>query len=359
MKFNFLFALVALLSFGCSSETEPLEEVSSESGLYFPPFQSAEWESVSPIDLGWKTENEQALFDLLEEKGTKAFIILKDGKIAIEWYFGDHTQNTSWYWASAGKTLTSFTVGIAQEQGFLNISNKTSDYLGNGWTSASLDQENRITIKNQLTMTSGLNDLEFDCVTADCLEYVANAGTRWAYHNGPYTLLQQVVSNASNSDWSTYFNENLRDKIGMDGFWFSTNGQNNVFFSSARSMARFGLLNLNNGVWDGEIILSDTNYISDTKNTSQSLNKSYGYLWWLNGKDGYMLPALQTQFNGSLISNAPSDTYAGLGKNDQKLYIVPSENLVVIRMGENANDSLLATSAFDNELWSSISDFIN
>ena len=64
--------------------------------------------------------------------------------------------NTSlWYWASAGKTLTSTVSGIAQEEGLININNKVSDYLGTGWTSESLDKENLITCKNLLSMNSG------------------------------------------------------------------------------------------------------------------------------------------------------------------------------------------------------------
>ena len=59
-----------------------------------------------------------------------------------------------------------------------------------------------------------------------------------------------------------------------------------------------------------------------------------------------------------LIPNAPADTYSGLGKNDQKLYIVPSKGLVIVRMGDNAGESLLGPSSFDNALWEKISNFI-
>lgn len=361
-----LWVFAIFLSLGCSEDSLDVDnEVIEESeenentSLYFPPTASPDWEMLTITELGWNENTEQSLRDYLEEKDTRAFIILKDGKIVVEWYFDDHTQNTSWYWASAGKTLTAFTVGLAQNDGFLDISDKTSNYLGAGWTSLTTEKEDLITIRHQLTMTSGMDDVEFDCVTPDCLNYVVDAGTRWAYHNGPYTLLQSVVANAAGQDWSDYFNAQLRNKIGMDGFWFSTNGKNNVYFSTARSMARFGLLNLNNGTWDGEEILSDMQYLETMTNTSQNLNKSYGYLWWLNGKENYRLPGSQVEFSGNLIPNAPADTYAGLGKNDQKLYVVPSENLVVVRMGENASDNPLASSSFDNELWGILSDLMN
>lgn len=123
-------------------------------------------------------------------------------------------------------------------------------------------------------------------------------------------------------------------------------------------MARFGLLNLNNGNWENESILGDMNYLEAMKNSSQDLNKSYGHLWWLNGKENYRAPGSQEVFTGSLIPNAPADTYAGLGKNDQKLYIVPSKGLVVVRMGEAAGDELLGPSSFDKELWEQINSLV-
>lgn len=363
-KLAVISTLFALLFWSCSSDSSSTDDgditpVPEPEGLYFPPSGSAEWETVTPSDLEWNTDAEQDVYDLLVERDSKAFIILKDGKIAVEWYFDDHTQNTSWYWASAGKTLTSFTVGLAQEEDLLSISDTTSSYLGEGWTNETTEKENLITIWNQLTMTSGMDDTEFDCVTPDCLTYVADAGNRWAYHNGPYTLLQSVVANAASMEWSDYFNSRLRDKIGMTGFWITTNGSNNVYFSNARSMARFGLLNLNNGKWDDETILADTAYLNDMKNTSQNLNRAYGYLWWLNGKSSFRIPQSQLEFSGTLIPNAPSDLYAGLGANDQKLYIVPSQGLVIVRMGEDATSENLGPSSFDNELWEKLSAYIN
>ena len=361
---HLLYTLTSVLLFACSTDAvevtqDNLLKEPEVANLYFPPNSTDEWEGSILEELNWNTTAAPLLQDFLAEKGTKAFIILKNGKIAVEWYFDSHTQNTSWYWASAGKTLTAFTIGVAQEQGLLDITNNTSDFLGEGWTSLINEKERLISIQNQLTMTSGLNNQFFDCITPDCLEYVSDAGTQWSYHNGPYTLLQSVVANASQQEWSAYFNQHVRDKIGMDGFWFSSNDLNNVYFSTARSMARFGLLNLNNGVWNGAVILGDTAYQNAMKNTSQELNQAYGYLWWLNGKSSYLTPGLSTQFSGSLIPNAPSDTYAGLGKNDQKLYIVPSQGLVVVRMGEDAGEDQLGPSSFDNNLWEKINALIN
>jgi CubicO group peptidase (beta-lactamase class C family) len=136
----------------------------------------------------------------------------------------------------------------------------------------------------------------------------------------------------------------------MKGLWVPV-GYNNVYYSNARSMARFGLLLLNKGKWDQTMILSDTTYFADQTTSSQNINLSYGYLTWLNGKASYMLPTLQNIFNGPMVPNAPAEMFSALGKNDQKIYVIPSQKLVIIRMGESAGNVELAQSSFDNELW--------
>ena len=118
-------------------------------------------------------------------------------------------------------------------------------------------------------------------------------------------------------------------------------------------MARFGLFILARGNWNGTQVL-DTAYFRRMTTPSQPLNRSYGYLWWLNGQPSYQLPGSQVTLPGPLIPAAPSDLIAALGKNDQKIYVVPSLGLVVVRQGQSAGASRLAASSFDNELWTKI-----
>jgi CubicO group peptidase (beta-lactamase class C family) len=321
--------------------------------MYFPPLSGNDWETTSPATLGWSLPELQNLYGYLEQKNTKAFIILKNGRIVAEKYFGSFTSDSLWYWASAGKTMTSVLVGIAQQEGLLNINDRTSKYLGAGWTSAPRAKEDLITIRHQITMTTGLDDgvANDDCTLPSCLLYKADAGTRWAYHNAPYTILDKVVEAASGKSYNTYFREKIRDRIGMNGTWLRNNEYNNVYYSTPRSMARFGLLLLNKGIWDKTAVLSDAGYFNNQVNTSQNLNLSYGYLTWLNGKSTHMLPTLQNVFSGALVPDATAEMYCALGKNDQKIYVVPSQGLVVIRMGNAAGNVQLASSSFDNELW--------
>ncbi len=323
--------------------------------LYFPPAGPA-WEAIDPVaELNWCQENLDTLQAYLQERDSKAFIILKGGKIAVEWYYDSFTQDSLWYWASAGKSLTATLVGIAQQEGYLDLDDPTSDYLGTQWTDCYQDDEEKITIRHQLTMTSGLDDGlgDVDCTDPQCLECLAEPGTRWAYHNAPYTLLDQVIAGATGSTINGYFATRIGSKIGALGLYVKL-GYNNVFFSRPRDMARFGLLIQGKGTWDGTPVLSDTNYYNLMVNTSQEMNKSYGYLWWLNGKGQHMLPGLQFTFNQNLIPTAPDDLFAGLGKNDQKVYVVPSQDLVVVRMGNSAGATLPALSGFDSQLWALI-----
>ena len=324
--------------------------------MYFPPNDGSNtWETKSISSLGWNQSQVQPLLDFVQSKNTKSFIILVNGRIVLEHYFNGHSATTPWYWASAGKTLTSTVTGIAQDENLININNKVSTYLGTGWTSAPLAKENLITCKNLLAMNSGLDDSLGDDVSPANLQYVADAGNRWAYHN-VYVKLQDVIAQASGQTWTNYFNTKLRDKLGMTGgAWINSGDGLSVYWSTTRNMARFGLMSLNRGKWNGTTIVSES-FFNQASTTSQNINEAYGYLWWLNGKSTYHLPTTQFEFNGTLIPNAPSDMFAALGKNDQKIYVIPSKKMVVMRMGDVANPAnpTFALSGFDNELWQKI-----
>lgn len=319
--------------------------------LYFPPLTGSTWATTDPQSLGWCTEAIPPLYDFLESTHTRAFIVLKDGKIVLEKYFGSFARDSVWYWASAGKTLTAFTVGIAQQEGLLHLSDSSSHYLGKGWTSLSPAQEGRITVRHQLTMTTGLRDgpPDSDCTLPGCLVYMADPGSRWAYHNAPYTLLDKVLEAASKQNFNSYVATRVLSKTGIRGL-FVKSGYNNVFFSTARSMARFGLLLLNQGRWANTPVLSDTAYLRQMTSSSQSLNPSYGYLTWLNGKDRLMVPSSQIVFRTSLSPSAPPDMYAAMGKNGQFLNVVHSQNLVWVRMGD-APDNSSVPFTLNEDIW--------
>lgn len=321
---------------------------------YFPPAAPGAWDTLSPARFGWCNDKIDSLYALLARENTKAFILLKDGKIVLEQYFDGHTATSNWYWASAGKSLTATLVGIAKANGSLQLTDSSSKYLGVGWTAATPAQEGAITVWHQLTMTSGLDDAFGDpfCTIDTCLRYLAPAGTRWAYHNGPYTLLDGVISGATGQTLNQFTNQRLKQPTGMDGL-FIPSGFNNVFYSTARSMARFGWLIYNRGWWNGQAVLNDSVYFNQMVNTSQPHNLSYGYLWWLNGKTSYKVPGSQLNIPGFLSPDAPADMVAAMGKNGQFINVVPSQGMVWIRMGD-APDNSLVPFLLQNKIWQHI-----
>lgn len=323
--------------------------------LYYPPINDTVWQRVTLDELGWDAGKIDSMVAYANRTLSKALIVLVGGRIAVEWYAPGRTVTSPWYWASAGKTVTATLVGALLQEGKLGLDDPTSKYLGRGWTSLPPEQEDRITIRNQLTMTSGLDDgvSNRDCTKPECLVYKADAGTRWAYHNAPYTLLDGVVEAASGESFQTVLRRTLLAKTGMTG-QFVAMGDNNVMVSTPRSMARFGLLAQGKFVWNGTPVLTDTAYVNALTRPSQQLNPAYGYLWWLNGQATYKVPYLQIDFPGPIMREAPSDAVNALGKNNQIVSVSPSMNIVIVRMGDNP-DSLLAgmdvpmTQA--NDLW--------
>jgi CubicO group peptidase (beta-lactamase class C family) len=347
-----LFFLLIIFS-ACDNDPQP----NPVETMYFPSNIDATWETKSLASLDWNEDAVEDLNEYLILKHTKSFMILVNGRIVMEKYFDGHTQTSSWPWNSAGKTLVATTTGIAQEEGLLDINTSASQYLGAGWTSESAEKENLITPRHLLTMTSGIND-ESQLVVKSNLTYLADAGTRWSYSN-VFQILMDVVAAASDQSFETYFDANLKNKIGMDGYW--NNGAIfKIYHSTTRSMARFGLLALNKGKWKDEQIINET-FFNESITTSQNINPSYGYLWWLNGKSNYMVPGGQTVYPGNLVSNAPADMYAAMGAEDQRIYVVPSMNMVVVRMGDasDPDNPNFALSGFDGDLWEKLNAVLN
>ena len=351
MKQIMLLALVVLSLAACKKTHSDTGEDGGDP-YYYPPLTGDIWETKSAASVGWDETLLQSAFDYAATKNTYGLIVLQHGKIVKEQYWNNWTKDTRYYLASAGKSIVGFVAGIAQEDGMININDKTSKYLGTGWTSLPPAKEDLITIKNQLTMTTGLDDAvaDPDCMTPACLVYKADAGTRWAYHNAPYRLVQDVLGAASGQTWNAYCKAKLFDKIGISGaFWL-----NYVMYCTTRDAARVGSLILRIGEWDGDKLLTDPNYFTAMTNTSQNMNLSYGYLWWLNGKASCMVPQSQLVIPTSLAPNAPADMIMALGKGDKKIYVIPSLDAVVVRLGDDAGASTLGPSSFDNELWAKL-----
>ncbi|PIF46173.1 CubicO group peptidase (beta-lactamase class C family) [Chryseobacterium sp. 52] len=293
-----------------------------------------------------------------QENKSRAFMIYKDGKLINETYFGTKIlnkqpfdENSNWYWASAGKSLTAVLIGIAQQEHLLNINDSVSKYLGK-WTSLKKEDEDKITIKYLLTMTSGLDyTKDQNCQSNNCFVYKNAAGSFWYYDTPAYSQLAKVIEKVTHQSMDQYTAEKLSD-VGISGKWIQyDNGL--VFSSTAKSFLQFGKLVLNKGKLNGKTGYTYDDYFQQMTNTSQQYNSSYGYLWWLNGKSTSKVPGMEMSFDQSLVPDAPKDMFCALGKNGQILDIIPGQNLIILRMGENPS-AFQNVILFHRDLWREI-----
>lgn len=209
---------ISILFTACSKDAKTKsEDDTASTGMSLPEIENTTWETITPEQLHWNEDNLPDLYDYLKTKNSKGFIVLKNVRMVLEKYFNGHSQNENWLWYSARKVLVSGIVGIAQEENFLSINDKSSDYLGTNWSSLTTEQQDLITVKNHLSMSPGLKDyigqtIQWICTQPTCFNYEADAGTRWAYHQGAFTMLKDAVTDTADTDFNDYFNSKKKNR---------------------------------------------------------------------------------------------------------------------------------------------------
>ena len=317
---------------------------------YFPPVDGSAWETILPTRLGYDSAALAAAIEWAGTQHSTAVVVLWRGRIVAERYWRGWTAGTDSIIASAGKSVVSALAGELARQGRLSLDSAAVRYLGAGWSRSPLT-ETRITVRHLMGMMSGLDD---------SLKTVALPGNRFYYNNPAYYQMFGVLQAASGQSITALSKALLFDRIGMLSanwrFNIDTGEPGWILSCSARDMARFGLLALNRGRWNGNGVLADSAWFAASWRAAPPDNGGYGLLWWLNGSASYRIPGpyvLPTQ-SGQLIPSAPSDLVAALGKGDKKIYIVPSLELVLVRHGEEADvvgGNPLAISTFDEQWW--------
>ncbi len=317
-------------------------------GTYFPPAEGAgAWATVDPTAAGWDANALAAVKDWIGTTAGTSFLVLADGKILTEGYWGADA-GTLRDIASAQKSVVSLLVGIAIANRAFGPDDTVSSLVGAGWTNDTPANESAITVRQLLTMTSGLDD---------SLMRVAAPGSTWRYNTNAYHCLEGVLEAKTGKTMQDLTRSALFDRIGAGAsVWttrpFQKDGKGQPIHAlemTARDMGRVGLLVQAGGVWNGATIVPQA-YLTVALDTSQALNPAYGLLWWLNGKASYLLPGGQGA-TGPLIPSAPMDLVAALGALDQKIYVARSGKLVVIRQGKAASQGTQALSDFDDQLW--------
>jgi CubicO group peptidase (beta-lactamase class C family) len=264
---------------------------------------------------------------------TRAVIIIKDGNLVYEKYGAGYNSESSLIGWSMTKSITNAMVGILVKDGKLTLDKKN---LLEEWQG---DDRRNIALTDMLHMSSGLDFEEDYASPSDATNmlfrsYAAGAfaiksklknkpGQVFYYSSGTSNILQEIIKRqfASIKDYQRFPYERLFDKIGMSSAILETDPSgtfigSSFMYATALDWARFGQLYLQDGIWNGERILPEgwTKYSgTETPNS----NGRYAAHFWVEHND----------------KEFPADAYLADGFEGQHVNIIPSENMIIVRLG--------------------------
>ena len=329
-----------------------------------------EWDKVSPETVGMSSEKLNAARDVLSKKGTKTFLVIKNDRIAYEWYAPGFGPKKKHYTASMAKALVGgVSLMLALNDGLLGADDPACKYIPE-WSRH--PQKSKITIRHLATHSSGIEDAEQDnighfelpgwkgqfwkqdpdpfTVSRDKAPVIFEPGSQYAYSNPGMALLSYAVTAAlkgtEHNDIRTLLRQRIMRPIGVkDSDWsigygktFEVNGMNLVANwggggYTARAVARVGRLMLRKGNWQGNQLV-DSKWVEEVvrfagtplpDRPAGNPSPGSGLGWWTN-------------FDG-VWSKVPRDAFAGAGAGNQVLLVVPSLDLIIVRNGSNLYDS--------------------
>lgn len=282
--------------------------------------------------------------DFLIEKETTAFLVLKNDSIIFEEYWDGYGPDTMSGSFSVAKSIVSIMIGIAIDEGKIkDVDQKVSDFLPEYADGMNAE----LSIKHLLTMTSGFDwDESYSSLFSPTteayygndlrgmvskLKVVTTPGTLHNYQSCNQLVLACVLEKATGKTLSEYTSEKLWKPLGAshDALWSldSKDGLEKAyccFNSNARDFSRIGSLFLNNGMLYGKQIVSEDyvkNSIQPCLITDEMGRKCdyYGYSWWISSIDNV-------------------DFFYARGILGQYIIVVPSENVVIVRLGRQRPD---------------------
>lgn len=266
----------------------------------------------------------------------------------------DSTQDC----ASIQKGATAVVLGQLVAEGLVELSAPVSEYLGAAWTNADAELEDAVTVRHLATMSSGLDE---------DYGYDHPPGTHWYYNNNAYHCIRRILEIVTGLHPNELFGKRLFEPLEMtrttwiqrpnseDANGWPKSGLN----TNTRDLARFG-----RAVMTRTGLGCTDDYLDAMLSPSTAMNPSYGYLWWIFGGQSAILPGNppgrpvdpkhpfgRIELDRPIAPEAPADTIAGLGMGDQRLYLVPSADAVVVRLGLPHTDDPTGGS-FDRGFWS-------
>jgi CubicO group peptidase (beta-lactamase class C family) len=303
------------------------------------PYGNMEAEKVVFENIDY-TKLDKAVANAFDKKGekkkrTRALLVIYKDKIIAEKYDTGFTKDSKILGWSMTKSITATYFGILQKQGKFDI-NKPAPIAE--WQN---DERKNITTNDLLHMNSGLEWEEDYEKISDATKMLFQAedmsksqivkpakfkpNTHWNYSSGTTNLLSGILRNQfkTHQEYLDFWYSALIDKIGMNSMVVETDMAGNYVGSSygwatARDWSKFGLLYLHKGNWNGEQIFDESwaKYVATPTNDS---NGVYGGQFWLNA--------------GGKYPDVPKDLYSANGFQGQNVFIIPSLDIVIVRMG--------------------------
>ncbi|MGY6502237.1 MAG: serine hydrolase domain-containing protein [Acidimicrobiales bacterium] len=306
-----------------------------------------DWQSVDPSEVGLEPRAIEEMAAAAEANGSDCLVVTRDGHLVGEWYWNGADESFQRESFSVTKSVTATLVGIAQDQGLLDIDQPVSDFVSE-WVGTPSEQ---VTIRNLLSNDSGrFHSIDSDysqlaLVEEDKTAYAigldqqAEPGTTWEYNNAAIQVLDAVLERATGTAVADFATTHLFEPLGMVSTIATDPAGNTLTFmgmqAGCRDLARFGLLQLRDGEWAGEQVVS-AEWVAESTVPSQELNPRYGFLWWLLGEQtsGTGQGALGQDVDG----DAPPGSFAAIGLGNQFVVVIPEHDVVVARLGSGQGD---------------------
>ncbi|MBL4580737.1 MAG: serine hydrolase [Gammaproteobacteria bacterium] len=281
------------------------------------------------------TDNEEGL-------NTRAFLVAHRGRIIAEAYGQGADADTPLLGWSMAKSLTAIMLANLEYRGTLDLDAPPEFELWQG------DERSHIRISDMLTMTDGLAFSEEynpgDDATAMLFTEPSSSefamgkaalqvpGSWFNYSSGTANLLARIYfeeAGGSQGNYDTYM-ESIHQSLAFQNAIFEVDASgvfvgSSYLYASARDWARIGQLMLNGGTINGQRIMTEDWVVRATTPNSSENQRAYGYQWWLNrGNEELRWPDI------------PADAYSAQGNRQQYLMVIPSLDLVIVRLGWTA-----------------------
>ncbi len=281
--------------------------------------------------------------EALDGPGWRAIVIVHQGRIVAERYAAGFSAATPLLGWSMSKSVTAGLIGLLVKDGRLRVDQAA------GWPSLPGDGRDRIKISDLLSMTSGLRFNESYGAVSDVTRMLYlepdmarfardqplahPVGAVWSYSSGTALILARIFQDAAGAAPLDYVRHRLFDPLGMSSATFETDAHGTLvgssyLYATARDWARYGLLLARGGMWQGQELLP-ADYVHMMASPVAASGGQYGHgQVWLWGSDP-TTPGL----NPDAAFGIPADTFWMEGHDGQSVAIIPSRDLVVVRMG--------------------------